>query len=139
MGAGPSTTATSSTPWLKGQQAINLHDPRVEHVRKYLEDPRRWPDGLDWPKWQVPHELWYTGHESYWDPLAKAKQAEMDAKAAGETAKPKVAETPPETVTKNLSTPVTENPPTVTENAPRRYGYSPSKATRYGNSSRPRT
>jgi hypothetical protein len=46
-----------------------------------LPIPRPLPDGLDWPNWKVPHDLWYTGHESYWHPLAEALQAEMDAKA----------------------------------------------------------
>src|SRR5262245_44410316 len=73
--------AQKHAAWLKDNQAEQLHDRRVELVRQYLANPRQWPDGLDWPHWDKPHENWYTGHEAYWNPLALALQAEIDGKA----------------------------------------------------------
>src|SRR5262249_4623316 len=84
--------------WLKQEQADSLHDARVELVRRHLLNPSQ---PLDWPNWKQPHELWFTGHEDYWLPLARAKQAEMD-KAAGQ--KPSIASP---ILDQN---PVTENP-----------------------------
>jgi len=64
--------------WLKTEQADSLHDNRVELVRRYLQNPSQ---PLDWPNWKQPHELWFTGREDYWIPLAKAKQAELDTRS----------------------------------------------------------
>src|SRR5262249_40314133 len=73
--------ADKHAAWLKNQQANNLHDARVELVRKYLANPNQWPDGLDWPNWKQPHEIWYTGNEEYWNARARQKQAELDSQA----------------------------------------------------------
>src|SRR5262249_25647820 len=91
--------------WLKTNEADNLHDARVELVRRHLQNPSQ---SLDWPNWKQPHELWFTGHEDYWLPLAQAKQAEMDKAAA----KPKAPEIPPPPVTitpVSVTSPVTKN------------------------------
>ena len=40
-----------------------VHKARVELVRKYLEEPRPWPDGIDWGS------HWYRNHKAYWDAL----------------------------------------------------------------------
>jgi hypothetical protein len=69
--------------------------------------------------WKKSHDIWYTGHEDYWNNLARAKQAEIDAKtkSAGtivppKTPKPDIANPPvtPPTVT----IPVTKNVTSVT-------------------------
>src|SRR5262245_30769016 len=103
--------AQAYAAWLKNEQADNLHDARVKLVRRYLQNPSQ---PLDWPNWKEPHELWFTGHEDYWIPLAQALQAEMDAKAG----KPKPAEIPPATVTEIQPTVTINTPQNVTENTP---------------------
>src|SRR5262249_28029011 len=72
------TRAAMHATGLKAKEPIDLHDSRIELVRRYLGNPNQWPDGLDWPNWKEPHDLWYTGHEAYWHPLAKALQAKLD-------------------------------------------------------------
>lgn len=57
----------SEDAWVRRQQAHpTVHDARVKLVRQYVAAPGKWPDGIDWPGWDEPHELWYTGHEGYW-------------------------------------------------------------------------
>jgi hypothetical protein len=57
--------------------AQQLHHDRLDLVRHYLAHPAGWPDGLDLPNWKQPHELWYTGHESYWNNLATKRRKPM--------------------------------------------------------------
>src|SRR5262252_1263220 len=64
-------------------------DGRTDLVRRYLLNPALWPDGLDWPNWTEPHELWFTGFEDFWIPRAIAAQKAL------QTEELKGAETPP--------------------------------------------
>lgn len=50
-----------------------LRAARVSLVRKYLETPQAWPDGIDWGS------HWYTMNKAYWDGLAKAEPANSPA------------------------------------------------------------
>jgi hypothetical protein len=106
--------------WRKTNDADTLHDHRVEQVRRYLQNPRLFPDGLDWPYWKQLHELWYTGYEDYWDPLALALQAEIDAKAGRVAPAPvmpvtAVTKTPESTLTTTLTRSLTTPASGLTE------------------------
>ena len=102
--------------WLKNEQADGLHANRVELVRRYLQNPSQ---PLDWPNWKQPHELWFTGHEAYWIPLAKAKQAELD-KGISDIKKPitPVPQNPVDTLSTPLSTPSTVDTKPMSTNPP---------------------
>jgi hypothetical protein len=109
---------------------------RLNLVRKYLTNPTPWPDGLDWPNWPQPHELWYTSHESEWaqavkdnpDPDAapeppprRRPMSSLLSSAAITAAPPQRIQsvTAPTTVPKNVPlNPVPENQP-VPENVPK--------------------
>ena len=58
-----------------------LHRARVDLVRSYLLSPSQFPDGVDWPNWAQPHEVWFTGHEHYWIAQAMHAQGKLDAEA----------------------------------------------------------
>jgi hypothetical protein len=45
---------------------IRLWADRVRLVKRWLEHPRLWPDGVD-----SPYERFYLGREGYWGVLAK--------------------------------------------------------------------
>ena len=40
---------------------------RVDLMKRYLADPRPWPDGIDWGS------HWYTSNKEYWDALARGE------------------------------------------------------------------
>jgi hypothetical protein len=94
-------------------------------VRKYLKDPRPWPDSLDWPNWQQPHELWYTGHEAEWaaavtatpDPDAEPEPPPRRRPMANLLSSAAVTAAPSQrvrSVTAPPQTPVTKTPVTET-------------------------
>lgn len=58
-----------------------LRTDRIDLVRRYLHNPSGWPDGIDWPNWKGEHEIWFTGHEEEWIPLAVAEQERRDLEA----------------------------------------------------------
>lgn len=59
-----------------------LTQARIALVRAYLLNPKSWPDGLDLPNWKEPHEIWFTGHEDHWIPLALAAQEQTEREQA---------------------------------------------------------
>jgi len=78
--------ATTKTP--PEPRLPSSWDGRTDLVRKYLLNPALWPDGLDWPNWTEPHELWFTGFEDFWIPRAIARQKQLDEEAAREQQAP---------------------------------------------------
>lgn len=104
-------------PWLTEDRS-HLIPHRTETVLKYVlsynpntRTSSMWPDGIDWPNWNQPHELWFTGHEHEYLPRARAlhikmlREEELNAKAPAprrtpfarpdDQPKPKSTQTPP--------------------------------------------
>jgi hypothetical protein len=77
--------------------------------RRSLKNPSQ---PLDWPNWKQPHELWFTGKEDYWLPLARALQAEMDARAGVKNQPDNINLKTPEPVNIPVNT-----PPVLTANS----------------------
>ena len=62
--------STAISHWYEGRKAQMTHDARVALVKKYLENPKAWPDGIE----SKNDGRWYTSNKDYWHALARGEK-----------------------------------------------------------------